>query len=258
MSDFSDRPFMAGSLVGLRAFDVDSLGRLVGPQYGGIFKPGENVGQCLRGSLQGFSVMQWQLDSQMARLTGRPAPPRPEPRIRPMDPQHQVGSQGCGCGFYAYFDGTNTYARAKRVAGIIEGYGVCTVGTRGFRSEKARLVALVLPKQTRGCTIKGRRLSAFWSFMAALNSATLVSAALAGDWFRIAVAAAGLAAALALVAIGLSKTVDASIELVRRNYPDVPAYRSKRAALRKHPVTPVVEPVPTPDKPDFWTRAAKS
>src|SRR5699024_4268200 len=47
----------------------------------------------------------------------------------------------------------------------------------------------------------------------------------------------------------------ARLDLVRRNYPDVPVYPSLRAALRAHPLTVPERPSPqTCD--DFWTRAA--
>lgn len=58
MSDFADRPFAAGALTGLRAFQVDGLGRLAGPHRGGIFKPGENVATCYRSP---FEDMQRQI-----------------------------------------------------------------------------------------------------------------------------------------------------------------------------------------------------
>lgn len=48
----------------------------------------------------------------------------------------------CTCGFYAYIEGNNEYAARHRVAGIIEGYGETWIGTRGFRTQKARIVAV--------------------------------------------------------------------------------------------------------------------
>lgn len=53
----------------------------------------------------------------------------------------------CTHGFHAYYEGSNDYGEDdERVNGVIEGYGETVVGTRGFRSMKARIVALHIPK----------------------------------------------------------------------------------------------------------------
>lgn len=52
---------------------------------------------------------------------------------------------GCSCGFYAFTDGRDDLGlQGVLISGIIEGYGRVTVGQRGFRAEKARIVALDL------------------------------------------------------------------------------------------------------------------
>lgn len=57
----------------------------------------------------------------------------------------------CVCGFYAYYDVArwsqhpSRSARYQRVEGIIEGYGRCVVGNKGFRAEHAVIVGLVIP-----------------------------------------------------------------------------------------------------------------
>jgi hypothetical protein len=48
----------------------------------------------------------------------------------------------CTCGFYAFLNGHNRYADTNPVVGIIEGYGETVIGTRGFRSKKAKILAL--------------------------------------------------------------------------------------------------------------------
>ena len=40
MSDFSDRPFVAGVITGLRAFRIDLLGRLTGVVHRDVWTPG--------------------------------------------------------------------------------------------------------------------------------------------------------------------------------------------------------------------------
>jgi hypothetical protein len=158
MSDFSDRPFVAGSLIGLRAFAIDSLGRLLGPTYRQVFKPGENEAECRKpeGSLYANMMVTYNrlMASPMA-LGAFPAPatvtfnePRlSEAAVEKPKPAHALAGVSCQCGFYAYFDGGNDYGGRSRVTAVIEGYGVCTVGTRGFRASKAKLLALVEPKR---------------------------------------------------------------------------------------------------------------
>jgi hypothetical protein len=48
----------------------------------------------------------------------------------------------CSCGFYAYLNGFNEYNHATRVTGVIEGYGETLIGSRGFRAQKARILAI--------------------------------------------------------------------------------------------------------------------
>lgn len=48
----------------------------------------------------------------------------------------------CTCGFYAYLNGINGYQSNCHVIGVIEGYGETTIGTRGFRAQKAKILAL--------------------------------------------------------------------------------------------------------------------
>lgn len=161
MSDFSDRPFVAGSVVGLRAFAVDQLGRLYGPSIQQVFTPGENVAVCRKEEAQTWTM--WGVPMPKLTFTVNPPPvfasdPSSgevtakyqvgvaEAAVKAKECEHTVGGLGCSCGFYAYFDGQNDYKTGRNIAAVIEGYGVCTVGTRGFRAAKARLLALVEPK----------------------------------------------------------------------------------------------------------------
>lgn len=57
---------------------------------------------------------------------------------------HRVGSKDCTCGFYAYLDeGQNPNDHDGNVLAIVEGYGVVTYGSRGFRAEKIKVLALI-------------------------------------------------------------------------------------------------------------------
>lgn len=49
----------------------------------------------------------------------------------------------CSCGFYAYYAGEkNSFDKDASVIGVVEGFGETVVGTKGFRSSKARILAL--------------------------------------------------------------------------------------------------------------------
>lgn len=154
MSDFSDRPFVAGVITGLRAFRIDPLGRLTGVVHRDVWTPGENVGVCHKSAtdqtFRAFSTGGYIMDG--GRKGKPPAPLR----------KHPIASASCECGYYAYFDGGNDYLsqssnawaalyiggtedRAPRVGAIVNGYGLVTVGSRGFRAEKAEVIALISP-----------------------------------------------------------------------------------------------------------------
>jgi hypothetical protein len=131
--DFNVRPLYPGSVVGLRSFTVDDGGKLAGVFVRSEeWTPGENTAKCVAGDWTGSYC--GNVDWLSVILNGGSSR---EP--------HQVASLNARCGFYAYFDGSNQYANSDRVTGIVEGYGVTTIGNRGFRSSKARILALVAP-----------------------------------------------------------------------------------------------------------------
>jgi hypothetical protein len=61
-----------------------------------------------------------------------------------------VGSIICRCGFYSFHEpeGAREYYYGEHIGmlGVIEAYGHVTIGNRGMRSSKARLVGLVVPR----------------------------------------------------------------------------------------------------------------
>ena len=133
--DFNERPLVAGSLIGVRAFNVQA-GLLVSPARPTIFRPGENVAVCKRTDLE-WAIARWDAAIRKAYKL---------PPVAILPNGHAGGSIDCSCGFYAYTDtGRNIWLMARSVAALIEGYGRATVGSRGFRVEKARLVALIDP-----------------------------------------------------------------------------------------------------------------
>lgn len=63
---------------------------------------------------------------------------------------HQAVADFCGCGFWAFTRGRHHLsAPGYSVLGIVQGWGRMVIGPHGFRSEKARLVALTLTPQRR-------------------------------------------------------------------------------------------------------------
>jgi hypothetical protein len=100
-----------GSVRGMRTFRVRLDGRLASVNRPHVWSPGTNTAQCqtTEGECQGY-----------------------------------VGHPRCTCGFYAYHDGSEGDAQGI-VTGIIDGFGCATIGTKGFRVSKAKILALCLP-----------------------------------------------------------------------------------------------------------------
>lgn len=221
MSAFSDRPFVAGSVFGLRAFNIDRLGRLTSPSFDRKpFTPGENVAECyvgdmtiggnrlsgIFGQLSYFgSDVTYRIDPATSKV--RVSRPRvSEAAVEKPKPEHVLAGVECKCGFYAYTDGSNDYRHNTNASAVIEGYGLVTVGSQGFRAEKAKLRALFLP------THDGDEDGDYGIQFATRNA------------------------------------------LVRRNYPDVPVFDTEALMVAEFPLT--TDSLPTPDDDDFWTRGA--
>jgi len=261
MSNFSDRPLYTGTLTGIRSFKVDDYGRLTAVNYPGVWTPGENVATCRSDAIGSI----WSPLVSMMRISVETAPAE---KKEAEGPKHQVASHSCGCGFYAYYDRRhNPHHDKGQVLGLVEGYGVMTVGSRGFRAEKARIVALV---KTRGafpfdrlaarCYNRGPLLAGLAAMVFILSTVFGVSYIPKLGWWEFAFLPGVLAGAALLYLSFRSLSVHGRTlanrwGLVRRNYPDVPVYRSVRAAIAAHPLTPPAPLDPDSD-PDFWTRSA--
>lgn len=127
-SDFSGQPLtVPGTILGLRTLHLAG-DRLYSPSRAFfVWKPGENVSIC---SLTGYGI------------TGC------------ADFAH------CKCGFYAYTNGSNIYygpdraaqmwfgdEPAVRVATLVEGYGKVVTGSKGFRAQKMRILAMAMEEE---------------------------------------------------------------------------------------------------------------
>lgn len=146
-SEFSDRPFVAGSLIGTRSFRIDQLGRLTGVVHRTVWRPEVNFAihqaNLFSGGMFSTSYMNQLFFGAYVGDPTRAKPVEVEAKV-----EHKAGTLNCNCGFYAYFDNAdNPYHGPTQgvIRGLIEGFGVVTVGSRGFRSEKAVLKALVIP-----------------------------------------------------------------------------------------------------------------
>lgn len=253
MHAFDGRPFAAGTMVGIRSFAVDGLGRLTGVTQPEVFTPSENTAACRRVPIN--EIMQ----SFTLTFTGAPS----SRTLAPVRDDHRAGKLGCSCGYYAYFDaGDNPNHRASNVEAIIEGYGIVTTGTRGFRAEKARLVGLIAPGNARRVSqVSLRRALQALSVVLIVAGIATVIAVSSGPLSWAGVGANGVGW-LGLVLLANweppRESADAPaalFEQVCHNYPDVPVYQNRAAALRAHPLT--VPPIPTPESdPEFWTRAS--
>ena len=139
MSDFSDRPFVAGQLVGLRSFKVTDA-RLQSVYHVNTWTTGESTALCMNAKV---ALLAATLHATNGVLPGWLTPAQ---RALIREGPHQPAHLGCECGLYAYFDRLgNPHHFDQNVVGVIAGWGRCVVGTRGFRAEKARLLALVIP-----------------------------------------------------------------------------------------------------------------
>lgn len=283
MSEFSDRPLVAGSLIGTRSFRVDKLGRLTGVTHREVWKPGVNTAECRKGM-----GLTWNMGGLITPATlyhylggGTVVPDvkaKPEVEPGPDEAPHQVASLGCACGFYAYTDNeANPHHEDGNVLAVVEASGVATVGTRGFRAEKAEIVAFVAPGRPKVRNLWDRYSE--WSDDHFALSGVIVVLSVLGAIFGTAFfMTAGLwalgIAAFALGASGAIATIGANLHgqqldfhdsrqkrdhlsaeafaRVQRNYPDVPVFRSLSAALDRFPLS--APPEPTPDDEDFWTR----
>jgi len=141
--NFGSRPFAAGALTGIRAWQVQGT---VNKPLEGLFHhqewgPGVNVSFC---------------DNKPALKNACWKDHEEDPRAHVDDCYFDNRCGGvemkCGCGFWAYTNGRNDYYRGMigqggiaHVSGIIQGFGKCVVGPKGFRAEKAIIKCLILP-----------------------------------------------------------------------------------------------------------------
>jgi hypothetical protein len=242
-----------GSVRGLRSFNVDHYGRLTAvarPTV--VWKPGENVAVCNRSAMDFVNTLMRQAAHPYAGGFSVSATGTCPGIAHPL----------CTCGFYAYHDGSKY--QGGQVTGVIDGYGKTTVGTKGFRCEKARVVALC---------VEGTR-KAGWSerlFMAGWATSVIAL----GAWFSeitdhpsrwYLYLAAFLVFALSVFNYVRwqqtrsrrrlhNERIAPLRDLIARNYADVPLYDDVKSMTRDFPPDRGESPSPDND-PEFWERSS--
>lgn len=141
-----------GEVFGIRAWKIDKHGRLRALHVNGAnaWRPGVNVAECRR-SDDPFGAIYASIQYHSISLTtGSVKPEKPKEPEKPQP--HDIPVEGCRCGFYAYTDVKHEENKAdaenRYILGVIKGTGRTLIGSRGFRCEKAEIVALLDP--TRG------------------------------------------------------------------------------------------------------------
>lgn len=144
-----DSELVMGSVLGLRGWNQDALGRLIPVAYSSApaFRPGVNVAKCDYLTPNGYTY---------TRSDGKTV--QQKFNLKPSIRDHSMAK--CSCGYYAYFDDSSTESRHGTIGGIIEGTGLAVIGDKGFRVEKAELKALIVRGSDK------RHKSGFWSWLA--------------------------------------------------------------------------------------------
>lgn len=62
------------------------------------------------------------------------------------EPSHPAPNERCGCGIYAWYRPDETRIHRGDVFGVVAASGRALLGDYGFRAERARVVALVVPR----------------------------------------------------------------------------------------------------------------
>lgn len=123
---FDSHGFVPGVFRGARSFRITEGGFLTGVVYQQVWLPGENIAECRNTPMSYVSYYASAsfLDQPVVLPAGH-------------------GMDICRHGFYGYSDNSNDYHAHGYVSGVIEGYGKQVMtGSRGFRADKARIVAL--------------------------------------------------------------------------------------------------------------------
>lgn len=151
----------------------------------------------------------------------------------------------CGCGFWAYHDGSEY--PCGNVTGVIDAWGPTTVGTKGFRAQNAKILAL--------CVNGGlmfdheRTLIRRMSVLAGLLVLTCVMLAVFQAWGPL-LALSGVTGGVLVGTFAIymlirstrgelsyGKLTKEDVAVLQRNYPGIPIYTSQKKMLKDFPLT---------------------
>jgi hypothetical protein len=121
---------------GIRVFGLDERGRLSSSRFRHYFRPGENVATCQARhptlTHKAVGAVDLSVDHHRGDTT--------------------VPKTSCTCGFYGFWDLDSFLGKAwasdidwadmRKVVGLVDAYGKVLLGTRGFRAQKCRVVAV--------------------------------------------------------------------------------------------------------------------
>jgi hypothetical protein len=278
LSDFSGHPLSIEPIVGIRAFQIDTLNRLHSTHISGqagIWRPGENIAVHNGGTPSRRTV-----PTITVKATLHTDPPRdvilrdvPVPQEGEEDEHSPANCESCG--FYAYFTHAeaekNHLATSNALAAVVKGYGKVATGPLGFRAQKAQVEAIVIPGHRK--QFKNKALAWLakedWFHLATVGVCLLALGVLSyviGDaagppWLRSV--GVGLAGGGSLSLLGgftlpsrspAAADAHLAVDVVafQALYPDVQVYRTITEMLHHHPLSePTVEPE---SDPDFWVR----
>ena len=139
-----DYDLAPGSVFGVRWWSLRDDGMLGGVMA--AWQPGPNTATCLAPASSRRSTTlafrHWAAGSGPAVMPDDLMHGESEPL-----PECSVPNEDCTCGFYAFWNPDEQSQVSVRfpVLGVIEGFGRTLIGDRGFRCEKARIVALHVP-----------------------------------------------------------------------------------------------------------------
>lgn len=116
-----------------------------------------------------FSDEPWSAGANTAQCRGA--------QSRGVEPDHAVVEPGCTCGFYAYADeqGAAEYSNSRHVLAVVACWGRVVAGTRGVRSQHARVEAIwmspTVPADLAAAVAAGYPSTAVYADKAAMLSA---------------------------------------------------------------------------------------
>lgn len=273
-NDFTGFGLTVGSVFGQRSWVIDRLGRLSSVVHDGTpWRPGVNEAKC--GATAAWTIRR--------ALEHNLISPDSAEALLNIDPSRGNHLAGCACGFYAYFAKQhNAYADTLKgisVEGVIEGFGKTVLGDKGFRAEKARIVALTLPKPKKDKT--PWLVKKIYDLHRKSENDLIVGFGVLSTFIAVVTATIGIALAVATSSAWVYPVLSLSFgslyvvhcvtqadryrpprgpnredlfALVRRNYPDVKFYDTAAEMYAAHPLTPPPEDALDPTTDEFWTR----